>query len=127
MANMITKEMLEWAVSGITLSKICSVKADKDSITQKQINLEVSFDGVALRAIFAKAMGGTIITWQNGPGRSKFDSWKSGQTVKVAFSSPAKRVETPEELMARTAATVKSLPPEEKAAYMKMLEDLMNG
>ena len=127
MANVVTKEMLDAVVSGIVMSKICSIKPDKDSAEQKQINLEVSFDGVALRAIFAKAMGGTVITWQNGPGRSKFDSWKSGQTVKVSFTSPAKRIETPEELMARTAATVKSLPAEEKAAYMKMLEDLMNG
>jgi hypothetical protein len=125
MAEMITKEMLDWAVEGVVLSKIIGFKADKDSTTVKQVNLEVDFSGVPLRAVFAKALGGTVITWQNGPGRSKFDTWKSGQTVKVSFAAPAKRMETPEETLARTAAAVKAMSPEDRAAYLAQLEALL--
>ena len=75
-------------VNGIVLNKACSIKAFKDSDTSKQINLRVKFDGIALSAVFAKAVSSAVIQWQNGPGRSKYDQWSDKQTVDISFKAP---------------------------------------
>ena len=75
-------------VNGIVLNKACSIKAFKDSDTSKTINLRVKFDGIALSAVFAKAVSSAVIQWQNGPGRSKYDQWSDKQTVDISFKAP---------------------------------------
>ena len=75
-------------VNGVVLNKACSIKAFKDSDTSKQINLRVKFDGIALSAVFAKAVSSAVIQWQNGPGRSKYDQWSDKQTVDIIFKAP---------------------------------------
>lgn len=76
-------------VSGVVLTKACGIKPDKDSSDTKQVTLKVKFDGVSLQAVFDKAMSSTVISWQNGQGRSKFDSWIDKGTVEVNFKAPA--------------------------------------
>lgn len=103
-------------VKGVVLSKVCSVKADKDSTISKNINLEVTFDGVPLQAVFDKALSSTVIQWQNGPGRSKFGEWTNGQTVKINFSAPAKTTVDPIDALLALAKAA-GVTPEE---YLRM-------
>lgn len=84
-------------IHNVVLSKTCSIKPDKDSSDSKNINVRVNFEGAQVKDVFAKAVSQAIIQWQNGPGRSKFDVWQSGQTVEIQFKSPAQNVKTPEE------------------------------
>jgi hypothetical protein len=80
-------------IGGVTLSKVCSIKADKDSDESKQINLKVKFDGATLQSVFDKAVSGAVIQWQNGIGRKNFDHYKNGQTVEIQFVAPASRAQ----------------------------------
>ena len=75
-------------VKDVTLSKVCSIKPDKDSDESKSITLNIKFDGVALSAVFAKAVSSAVIQWQNGPGRSKFDTWDNNGKVNIEFKAP---------------------------------------
>jgi len=86
---------LKQVIKGVTLTKVCSIKADKDSAESKSITLKVNFDGVPLQGVFDKAMSSTVIQWQNGPGRSKFDTWSDKQVVEIDFKSPAKTTVDP--------------------------------
>ena len=80
-------------VAGVKLSKVCSIKADKDSEEVKQITLVVNFDGVTLQSVFDKAVAGAVIAWQNGQGRKNFDTYKNGQTIEVQFAAPASKAQ----------------------------------
>lgn len=110
-------------VKGVTLTKACSIKPDKDSDVSKTVTLSVKFDGVPLSAVFEKALSSAVIQWQNGPGRSKFDTWKHGQVVVVDFKAPgrAPAVDPREAMKARLA----SMSPEErKAEVARMLAEV---
>ena len=78
-------------ITNITLTKTCSVKADKDSTESKVINLRVKFDGATVGDVFAKAVSSAVISWQNGQGRKTFDTLKNNQTVDIQFAAPAAR------------------------------------
>ena len=79
------------SIKGITLTKACRFKVDKESELVKNVNLEFSFEGVILEEVFTKAVSSAVIQWQNGPGRAHFNSWKNGQTVKIQFKAPGVR------------------------------------
>jgi len=81
---------LNQIIEGVVLSKVCSIKPDKDSTDVKQVTLKVKFDGTTLQSVFDKAVAGTVISWQNGPGRKGFDNWKVNQAIDVDFKSPAR-------------------------------------
>ena len=76
-------------VTGVTLTKACSIKPDGESTEKKVIHLKVKFDGARISDVFAKALSGTVITWQNGVGRKAFDTFVNGQTVDITFTAPA--------------------------------------
>ena len=80
-------------ITNVTLSKACSIKADKDSTESKVINLKVKFDGATIQSVFDKAIAGTVITWQNGVGRKGFDTFKNNQTVEISFIAPASKAQ----------------------------------
>jgi len=80
-------------IANVTLTKVCSIRADEDSTEKKTIVLKVKFDGVTLASVFDKAMSGTVIAWANGVGRPKFDTFKHGQTVEIQFSAPAAKAQ----------------------------------
>ena len=78
-------------IANVTLTKVCSIKADKDSTESKQITLRIKFDGARLQSVFDKAVAGAVIQWQNGVGRKQYDTFKPMQTVDIQFSAPASR------------------------------------
>jgi len=81
---------LNTIVEGVTLSKVCSIKADKDSTESKSITLKVKFDGSTLQNVFDKAVAGAVIQWQNGPGRRTFDTLKNHDVITVDFKAPGR-------------------------------------
>lgn len=106
-------------ITNVTLSKVCSIKADKDSTDSKQITLKVKFDGSTIQSVFDKAVAGAVIQWQNGVGRKNFDTFKPGQTVEIQFNAPASRTAVdPETAM---VAKLQAMTPEEQLAYLKEL------
>ena len=110
-------------VKGVVLTKACSIKADKDSTESKTIHLSVKFDGVVLQDVFDKAVSGAVIQWQNGPGRSKYDSWKNGQGVTIEFKSPARTTIDPEVAM---IAKLAEMSPEKQLEYLKSMMEKAN-
>ena len=106
-------------VTGVVLTKACSIKADKDSTESKVINLKVKFDGVQLGDVFAKAVSSTVITWQNGAGRKAFDTLKNNQIVEINFATPVSRAQIdPESAM---IAKLQAMTSEERTSYLKEL------
>ena len=116
--NVMAINMME-VVANVTLSKVCSIKADKDSTESKNINLKVKFDGATIQSVFDKAVAGAVIQWQNGVGRKQFDTFKNNQTVEIQFSAPASRTAIdPEQAM---ITKLQSMNDEEQIAYLKEL------
>ena len=110
---------LNEVIANVTLTKVCSIKPDKDSDESKNITLRIKFDGSTLQSVFDKAVSGAVIQWQNGIGRKNFDKFKPNQIVDVQFNAPASRTAIdPETAM---IAKLKSMPPNEQAAYLKEL------
>jgi len=105
-------------ITGITLTKACSIKADKDSAESKQVTLKVKFDGITLQSVFDKALAGAVIQWQNGPGRKNFDRWTDGQVIEIQFSAPGRTQVDPEMAM---VAKLQTMTPEEQVKYLKEL------
>jgi len=106
-------------ISNVVLTKVCSIKADKDSDETKQISLKVKFDGAKLSSVFDKAVSGAVIQWQNGVGRKNFDTYKNNQTVEIQFTAPASRTAIdPETAM---VAKLMTMTAEEQAKYLKEL------
>ena len=106
-------------ITNVKLTKVCSIKADKDSTDSKQINLVVKFDGAPLSSVFDKAVAGAVIAWQNGVGRKNFDTFKNGQTIEIQFTAPASRAAVDPEtaMVAKLAAMTQA----EQVAYLKEL------
>jgi len=86
-------------ITNVTLTKVCSIKADKDSDESKSITLKIKFDGATIQSVFDKAVAGAVIQWQNGVGRKNFDTFKPNQTVEIQFTSPARSTVDPETAM----------------------------
>lgn len=104
-------------ITNVTLTKVCSIKADKDSTESKQVTLRIKFDGAPLQSVFDKAVAGAVIAWQNGVGRKGYDTFKANQTVEIQFTAPASRTAVdPETAM---IAKLQSMTPTEQAAYLK--------
>ena len=109
---------LKEIVSNVTISKACSLKADKDSAEFKQVTLKVKFDGITLQSVFDKALAGAVIQWQNGPGRKNFDKWANGQVIEIQFSAPGRNTVDPEMAM---VAKLQTMTPKEQVQYLKEL------
>jgi len=106
-------------IANVTLTKVCSIKPDKESDESKQITLKVKFDGAVLSSVFDKAVSGAVIQWQNGVGRKHFDEYKNGQVIEIQFIAPASRTAIdPETAM---IAKLQSMTPEEQVKYLKEL------
>ena len=112
-------------VKDVVLTKVCSIKADKDSTTSKNITLKVKFDGVDLNAVFGKALSSAVIQWQNGPGRTKYDSWASGQVVNVDFRAPAAAPMIDPEVA--IIERMKTMTVDERIAYFEELAEKAEG
>ena len=107
-------------ITGVTLLKVCSIKADKDSTESKNITLRVKFDGATVQSVFDKAVAGAVIAWQNGVGRKGYDGFKANQTVDIQFTAPASRtVIDPETAMVALLAGM--TPAQQKAKIEEMI------
>lgn len=107
---------LTQVVKNVVLTKACSIKADGDSTEAKGINLKVNFNDVTLADVFAKALAGTVIQWQNGQGRKNYTKWTKNQTVSIDFKAPAiAPTIDPETAM---VDKLQSMTVEEQAAYL---------
>ena len=89
-------DVKDYCVSG-TYSIDASFKATGDSDEQKHVTLAFKADRVPLIDIMTDALRSKRITWVNGPGRSKFDTWSNRSVVTVNYASPAQRIKTREE------------------------------
>ncbi len=106
-------------IANVTLTKVCSIRADKDSTDSKNITLRVKFDGATVQSVFDKAVAGAVIQWQNGVGRKGYDTFKPNQTVDIQFTAPASRTAIdPETAM---IAKLQAMTPEEQLNYLKEL------
>lgn len=109
-------------ISGVTLSKVCSVSPDLESKKEgihKNVTVRVKFDGATIKALFDKALSSTVISWQNGVGRKGYDALKENQTVDIQFTAPASRTAIdPETAM---VAKLQTMTAEEQLAYLKEL------
>ena len=110
-------------IAGVVLTKVCSIKADKDSDVSKNITLRVKFDGAPLKAVFDKALSGAVIAWQNGVGRKNFDTFKPNQTVDIQFTSPASKTIDPMESIIASAAEANMTVEAYIAAEMKRRQE----
>jgi len=110
---------LNEVITNVVMTKVCSIKPDKESEDSKNITLKVKFDGATLSSVFDKAVSGAVIAWQNGVGRKHFDTFKPNQTVDIQFTAPASRATIdPETAM---VAKLRPMSPDEQSAYLKDL------
>ena len=86
-------------MTGVTLTKVCSIKPFKGATTSKQITLEVKYDGLTLAEVLTKALRTDVISWQNGPGRKGYDGLIDKKTVKVSAKAPGVVTIDPEQAM----------------------------
>ena len=90
-------------IKGYTITGIfkttTSIKQDKDSTESKTLNLNIHINNVSLQDVITKALRPVVISWQNGPGRSKFATWTHNGSVDIDFKSPGKKVKTRDELI----------------------------
>lgn len=121
----ITSGDLGRMVEGVKMSQYRSISPDIDgklSGDTKQILIEVDFTGSTLEDVFTKAFGQAVISYANGPGRKAYAKLTKGQKVTVSFKAPGKRVETPEEVMAKGKTAAVQLPPEDFEKYIEELK-----
>ena len=107
-------------ITNVTLTKVCSIRADEDSSEKKNITLRIKFDGATVQSVFDKAVAGAVIQWQNGVGRKHFDTFKTNQTVEITFVAPAKTTIDPETAMVAKLSTMTA--EEQQAYFMEMLK-----
>ena len=105
-------------IANMTLTKVCSIKAYKESTESKNITLRVKFDGATVQSVFDKAVAGAVIQWQNGVGRKQYDTFKPNQVVDIQFVSPARTTVDPEAAMVAKLSTMTA---DEQLAYLKTM------
>jgi len=108
-------------VKNVVLTKACSIKADKDSKESKVINLKVKFDQVTLQSVFEKALAGTVIQWQNGPGRKQYDTWMDKQVVEISFNAPGRAAQVDPITALTTEAKAAGIDVNDKRAFSEWI------
>lgn len=119
----VTPGSMTKVVKGVVMTKACSIKPDKDSDQSKQVTLSVKFDGVTLQSVFEKALSSAVIQWQNGPGRSKFDTWKNGQVVVVEFKAPGRAPQVSPQAQFKADLEAAGVDSKDKAAVLAFYEE----
>jgi hypothetical protein len=100
------KEINNYAINDSFMIK-CSIKQSKDSKESKTVTLRVRMHNAPLLGVVSKALRPTVISWQNGPGRGKYDLWKTGSVIDIDFQTPGKSFKTYDELLAEYIAVFK--------------------
>jgi hypothetical protein len=106
-----------------TFDIAASIKQDNESTESKTVTLRLLLVDCPLSEIMSKAASSARISWQNGPGRKNFGTWKSGQIVEVDFSAPGKIVLSPEQQVKKLAESLKAkgMTPEQMIKYLTEL------
>lgn len=104
---------LNTIISGVTLTKMCSIKPDSDSNESKKVTLNIKYDGLTLGDVLAKAVRSDVISWQNGPGRKQFKQW--GEVVNISAKAPGQSQIDPKTAM---VALLKTMTPREQQEYI---------
>lgn len=86
---------LNETLSGVSKTKQCSIKADKDSRESKKITLVIDYSGLSIEQLLAKCVSHDVIAWQNGQGRKNYGKFQDGQTVSVKAAAPAATIVDP--------------------------------
>lgn len=102
-------------IKGVTLTKVCSIKADNGSKDSKQVTLKVTYDGLTIGDVFTKALSSDVIKWQNN-NRKNFNT--IGKMVEIHAKSPGATQVDPETAM---RAKLASMPKDERKAYLEGL------
>jgi hypothetical protein len=106
-------------INGLVLTKTCTVSADADNKAEsKKVHLRLTFDGVTLNDVFAKALATAVIQWQT-KARKMFSTISDGATVTVAFAAPGRVTVDPMVYWKQRLAACAT--PEEKAALIAEL------
>ena len=107
-------------IDGVVLSEQRSISPDEDAKKdgiKKTITLKISYDGLTLGDVLAKAFKSDVVAWQNGSGgRKNFDNIVDGSTIEVSAKAPGSLKEDPETAMIRK---LQAMTPEEQVAYLK--------
>ena len=106
------------SITGVTLTKVCSLSPCANSPDSKQVTLAVKYDGLTLGDIFTKALRSDVISWQNGPGRKGYDDLIDKSTVNVSAKAPGAVTVDPETAM---VALLMTKTPEEQIVYLREL------
>ena len=85
-----------YSITGI-FKTTTKIKQDADSTESKHINLNVHMNNASLQDIVTKALRTTVISWANGPGRSKWNTWTNNGSVDIDFKAPGKKIKTRDE------------------------------
>lgn len=102
-------------IKGVTLTKVCSIKADGESTESKQVTLKVTYDGLTIGDVFTKALASDVIKWQNN-NRKNFNN--IDKMVEIHAKSPGATQVDPETAM---KAKLAGMPKEERKAYLEGL------
>ena len=86
----------DYTVTGV-FKTTTSIKQDADSTESKHINLNIRMNNTPLQDVITKALRPTVISWANGPGRSKWNTWKHNGSVDIDFKAPGKKIKTRDE------------------------------
>jgi hypothetical protein len=112
------------SITGLTLTKVCSLSPFKGATDSKQVTLAIKYDGLTLGDIFTKALRSDVISWQNGPGRKGYDNLIDKSTVNVSAKAPGAVTVDPETAM---VAKLLTMTPEEQTNYLRQLAAKASG
>ena len=103
-------------ITGVTLTKVCSVKPDADSDESKTVTVNVKYDGLTLHDVFEKALAGDIIKFQ-ASARKHFTTLKDVENIDAKSPGRAPQVQPEVAIKAKMASMNKT----EKQAYINSL------
>jgi hypothetical protein len=100
----ITKETVKDYVLTGKFDVQASIKPDKESTVSKTVTLRFVAEALSLDSIIQGKLSQAKISYVNTVGRPKYDSIKNASVIEVSLSSPGKRIETPEDKVAKYVA-----------------------
>ena len=100
----ITKETVKDYVLTGKFDVQASIKPDKESTVSKTVTLRFVAEALSLDSIIQGKLSQAKISYVNMVGRPKYDSIKNASVIEVSLSSPGKRIETPEDKVAKYVA-----------------------
>lgn len=123
MENMITKEMLDWTISGIVVDEWRSISADADGKQGKEhktLHVYMDYTGLKLGDMATKAFAQDYITFSNGGGgRKNFTNLTDKGIIRVSAKAPGRTPAIdPEEA---TVAKLAGMTEAEQLEYFKGL------